>query len=437
MQLFRHLLSLTRMLLLQPYLKAVRESFCTMMPFIVILSLVHFAGSFCLNPSGPVMGEEGLDIGALLSGGLHGQAWRDSDYFRQLERLSDYLSISLPLLGTIFALALTDRLAKLWRIPKLPAMLCTLSSYFFLIASYPGDVKSLAEYFLGRGFLLALLVATSTAFIYSRLLRISWLRLSLPQEMQPRMARSMSALLPLGLTLAASLVIAWLWTDVDSNASSLPQYLRQALGQEFAQQPAVALAYEAARRLLWWLGLNGYSLTTLWTEAFYVPAQLANEFEGDQYIFTVEFFDSLSVSLLGLAISIWVFSTQLGLRRLASFSMPCLFLSINEPFLFALPIVLNPLFLTPYLLASLVNTYVGYLAISSGIVPIFQYAQPSVLPAVLQGFITTGDPMGGVLQLVWLALDIVIYSPFVIVFNLLEQEELQPGQLAKEGEGNA
>ena len=154
-------------------------------------------------------------------------------------------------------------------------------------------------------------------------------------------------------------------------------------------------------------------------------------------IFTVEFFDSLSISLLGLAISIWVFSTQLGLRRLASFSMPCLFLSINEPFLFALPIVLNPLFLLPYLLASLVNTYVGYLAISSGIVPIFQYAQPSVLPAVLQGFVTTGDPMGGVLQLVWLALDIVIYSPFVIVFNLLEQEELQPGRLAKEGEGNA
>ena len=116
---------------------------------------------------------------------------------------------------------------------------------------------------------------------------------------------------------------------MDSNASSLPQYLRQALGQEFAQQPAVALAYEAARRLLWWLGLNGYSLTTLWTEAFYVPAQLANEFEGDQYIFTVEFFDSLSVSLLGLAISIWVFSTQLGLRRLASACPACFYPSTS------------------------------------------------------------------------------------------------------------
>ena len=32
--------------------------------------------------------------------------------------------------------------------------------------------------------------------------------------------------------------------------------------------------------------------------------------------------------------------------------------------------------------------------------------------------------MGAVLQLVWLSVDIVIYTPFVVIFNLMEQDKL-------------
>ena len=237
------------------------------------------------------------------------------------------------------------------------------------------------------------------------------------------MAVSLKLLLPLSITLLASLLTAFGWLSIESSLLSLPVLLANAISESIPQSPALAVGYELIRRLLWWLGLNGNSLTCFWSEAFYVPAQTANELAGGKFIFTVEFFDATSISLLGLAISVWVFASRRKLRRLSAYCFPLMLLSINEPFLFALPIVLNPMFLVPYLLAPMLNVLVGWLAIHWGIVPLFRYTVESTAPVLLQGWLATGDVMGAVLQLVWLSLDIVVYTPFVIIFNLLTQEE--------------
>jgi PTS system cellobiose-specific IIC component len=84
------------------------------------------------------------------------------------------------------------------------------------------------------------------------------------------------------------------------------------------------------------------------------------------------------------------------------------------------------MFLVPYLLAPMLNVLVGWLAIHWDIVPLFRYTVESNAPVLLQGWLAAGDIMGAVLQLVWLSLDIVIYTPFVIIFNLLTQDEDQP-----------
>ena len=85
--------------------------------------------------------------------------------------------------------------------------------------------------------------------------------------------------------------------------------------------------------------------------------------------------------------------------------------------------MLNPLFLLPYLMAPIANVLIGYLAIDYGVVPLFRYAVESGAPVLLEGILATGDVMGAVLQLVWLSVDIIIYTPFVIVFNLLHEDE--------------
>lgn len=99
-----------------------------------------------------------------------------------------------------------------------------------------------------------------------------------------------------------------------------------------------------------------------------------------------------------------------------------MFFNIQEPLAFGLPIVLNPLLLVPYVLVPIVNTVIGYLAISFGLVPVFKYVVSWTMPLFFGGTIGTGSIMGGLLQIVWLLIDIVIYAPFVIAGNKVKDE---------------
>lgn len=417
------IIPLTRHLRKIAYLKAIRDSFCLMMPVIILLTLIHMTGYLLCNPTGPLLGEDWLGLGSVLTGGLHDQAYRESAFFAFWNQIKEYLEVTNILNSLLFALMLTVKLAELWQVNRNLALICTVAAYLFLITAFPGNGHELALYFAGRGFFLALLIATFTTLLFSRLSRLKFWQLPVVPGLPHEMAASLKLMLPLSCTLLASLLTAFSWVSVDSSLLSLPTLLANAVSESVAQSPALAVGYELTRRLLWWLGLNGYSLTCFWSEAFYLPAQTANELAGGKFVFTAEFFDATSISLLGLAISIWVFASRQKLRRLSAYCFPLMLLSINEPFLFALPIVLNPMFLVPYLLAPVLNVLVGWLAIHWGIVPLFRYTVESTAPVLLQGWLATGDVMGAVLQLVWLSLDIVVYTPFVIIFNLLTQEE--------------
>ena len=420
------IIPLSRRLRQIAYLKAIRESFFLMMPVIILLTLIHMTGYLLCNPTGPLLGEDWLGLGSVLTGGLHDQAYRESSFFAFWNHIREYLEVTNILNSLLFAMVLTVKLADLWQVNKYLALICTVAAYLFIITAFPGNNHELALYFAGRSFFLALFIATFSTLMFSRLSRLKFLQLPVLPELPHEMALSLKLLLPLSCTLLASLLTAFGWISVESSLLSLPAILAHTINESIAQSPAMAIGYELLRRLLWWLGLNGNSLTYFWNEAFYIPAQIANEISGGKFIFTAEFFDAASISLLGLAISVWVFSSRQRLRRLSAYCFPIMLLSINEPFLFALPIVLNPMFLVPYLLAPMLNVLVGWLAINWGIVPLFRYTVESTAPVLLQGWLATGDIMGAVLQLVWLSLDIVIYTPFVIIFNLLTKEEDRP-----------
>ena len=420
------IIPLSRRLRQIAYLKAIRESFCLMMPVIILLTLIHMTGYLLCNPTGPLLGEDWLGLGSILTGGLHDQAYRESSFFAFWNHIREYLEVTNILNSLLFAMVLTVKLADLWQGNKYLALICTVAAYLFLITAFPGTDHELALYFTGRGFFLALLIATFSTLMFSRLSRLNFLQLPVVPGLPHEMALSLKLLIPLSCTLLASLLTAFAWISVESSLLSLPTLLANSINESVAQSPALAIGYELIRRLLWWLGLNGNSLTYFWSEAFYIPAQTANEIAGGKFVFTAEFFDATSISLLGLAISVWVFASRQRLRRLSAYCFPFMLLSINEPFLFALPIVLNPMFLVPYLLAPMLNVLVGWLAIHWDIVPLFRYTVESNAPVLLQGWLAAGDIMGAVLQLVWLSLDIVIYTPFVIIFNLLTQDEDQP-----------
>ena len=111
------------------------------------------------------------------------------------------------------------------------------------------------------------------------------------------------------------------------------------------------------------------------------------------------------------------------MKTLGRLSLPAGIFGINEPLIFGLPIVLNPLMAVPFIFAPVVNTIIGYLATVTGIMPITLGVQlPWTCPIIFSGFLVTGSVMGSVVQIVMLAVDILIYYPF---FKLLDQRYVQ------------
>ena len=99
--------------------------------------------------------------------------------------------------------------------------------------------------------------------------------------------------------------------------------------------------------------------------------------------------------------------------------------NINEPVIYGLPIVYNPLMLIPFIIVPVIAYILTYVATATGIIVPFVGVQvPWTMPPVISGFILSGFS-GAVLQIIILALAVVIYYPFMKMQDkqFIENEE--------------
>ena len=88
--------------------------------------------------------------------------------------------------------------------------------------------------------------------------------------------------------------------------------------------------------------------------------------------------------------------------------------AVNEPLLFATPIILNPYFFIPFLLAPIASVWTFKFFVDVLKMNSFMYVLPWATPA----------PIGLVLVFVLIAVDAIIYFPFIKAYDtsLLEEE---------------
>ncbi len=97
---------------------------------------------------------------------------------------------------------------------------------------------------------------------------------------------------------------------------------------------------------------------------------------------------------LGLLLAIFIASKRAEYRDLAKMSfIPGIF-NINEPIMFGLPIVLNPIMMVPFIMVPIVNCAIRYFFVSMEIIPPVAYAVPWTTPGPLIAFLGTGGETG-------------------------------------------
>lgn len=415
------------------YLLAMRDSFSAILPFMIVGSFFGIISWVILDPSGTVMGPSGLNLGAMITG-LTGDAYTASGFVAGLSKGQQLCglvtTIGFDAFSLFLVISFSYRLGKIWGGDKFTTALTGLASFLILTPQKVGDVGGFGTaYFGNKAVLTAILVSTIASWMFVKLSKNEKLKIKMPASVPPAVSQSFAALIPVFITLGLFALFSaiLIWTSQPA-LNDLIYMAIQAPLMGFSQGVGFSLLYQILVWFFWWFGIHGHNVTAAIQNSLYMPAQLANQTGEAAYIFSNGFFEASLMHIMGLVIAIFVFSKKEDLRAVAKVGAPAMLFNIQEPLAFGLPIVLNPMLFIPYILAPVADTIIGWALISAGIVPIFKFVVPWTMPLFFDGLIGTGSIMGGVLQLIYLAVDFVIYAPFVIAMNKtkdLDQGETQ------------
>ena len=112
------------------------------------------------------------------------------------------------------------------------------------------------------------------------------------------------------------------------------------------------------------------------------------------------------------------------MRSIAKVSLPTSIFNINEPMLFGLPIVFNPIMLIPFCFTTTIIYIVAYVATALGLVSRLVVYTTWSTPILLSGYIASGgDFRNVILQILCLGIAVLCYLPFVKLMDRQKVEE--------------
>lgn len=133
-------------------------------------------------------------------------------------------------------------------------------------------------------------------------------------------------------------------------------------------------------------------------------------------------------AVLALLVAILLVSRSQKDKKVSFLSIfPSLF-NNGAPFMVGIPVLLNLLYVIPFLLIPLVNMGMAALALCFKLMPAAVYPVPDGTPSLLYAFIGTGGSLRALaVSLLCFALDVALYIPFVRMGNQVRKDLLEEG----------
>ncbi len=274
-----------------------------------------------------------------------------------------------------------------------------------------------------------------TAFIAAELYQLfvsKNLTIKMPQGVPSAVSRSFSALIPISLTLAIFLGVRILFgfTGYETVQNFIYTIIQAPLTSLGSGLPATIIAVLLIQ-VFWFFGLHGqiiinsifdpiwYALNDQNLEAFQAGADVLPNIVTKQFIDTFIVGIGGSGMTLAVLLAIFVVAKSRQLKDLGKLGIGSGIFNVNEPVIFGMPIIMNPLVIIPWLLAPVVVAIVTYTLMSIGFVPRpAGVIVPWTTPALLSGYLATGNKiMGTVMQLINMGIVFVIWLPFLKVID--------------------
>lgn len=299
---------------------------------------------------------------------------------------------------------------------------------FLLMAADPAKEGGLLTGFMGtKGLLTAFISAFVTVTIYKLCVK-NHVTIRMPDEVPPNISQVFKDLIPFTL----SIVLLYL----------VQLIVKQALGVNVAESIGALLAplFQAADGYLgitlifgayaffWFVGIHGPSIVEPAIAAItYANAEVnLNLLQAGQHadkiltsgtqMFIVTM-GGTGATLVVPFMFMWLTKSKRN-RAIGRASVVPTFFGVNEPILFGAPLVLNPIFFIPFILTPIVNVWIFKFFIDVLGMNSFTANLPWTTPAPLGLVLGTNlQVLSFVLAAVLIAVDVLIYYPFLKVYD--------------------
>ncbi|MFH5837144.1 PTS sugar transporter subunit IIC [Proteiniclasticum sp. C24MP] len=416
----------------QKHLVAIRDSFASLMPLILVGAFAVLINNVLFVPwslLASYIGEESAFI-----------VWTNTN-LAPLFSLMESGTLSIIALGLAFSMGYNRAVNE--GKDSLSTGLISVASFILLGALSRNNevVAGHVTNFLGaQGIFIALLVGLLTPEIYFAIVKKDWV-IKMPDSVPPAVSRGFSAVIPgfiavffwavIGYILnvgAGMSIFTWFETNIAAGLS--------VLGQSIFSIVFISTLIP----LLWFFGLHGANMLEAIMSPVYGTMGMENiskyingiravgtgadelavwvRGSWDAYVFM-----GGSGATLPLIVAILVFSKVKSQKEVAKLGLPPGIFMINEPVLFGIPIVLNPVYFIPFILVQPILTVVAFYATKIGFAGPIVNTVPWTTPPILNAFLATNGSWGAVgVSIINLLIAFAIYMPFVMIANRYEEQ---------------
>jgi cellobiose PTS system EIIC component len=297
----------------------------------------------------------------------------------------------------------------------------------------PEDVSFFMDGLGSKGLFTAVLVALVSVRI-QKFFTDHNLTIKLPDNVPPIVYESFVSLIPLCFLVLLFWVVRFV-IGVDIN-----QFVQKAFEPVvFALNtlPGI-LVYAFMVTLLWSVGINGDNAMDAIVAPIFLQFLAANveAMTAGQplpYVTAYGFFTAfVNVGGTGATIALALVmcnSREPGYRKVSRLSLPTQIFQINEPIFFGFPIVLNPIFMIPYILNALILTTSTYLLMYWGVIQKPLVNVPWTTPPIIGHYLVTGgDWKAAAWGAISIPIAMAIYFPFA---KVAERQRLQAEAVGK------
>lgn len=398
------------------YLTAIKDGFLTAMPVILFSSL------FILCAAIPPL------VGIKLPESFETWLWKIYDYSMGI--------VGLLVAGTTarcLAGSMNRKMPSGKVINEVSVMLASIVS-FLLLAVTKMDGAFQGDFFGTKGILSSFVAAFITVNVY-KFCVIKDITIKMPKEVPGSISQNFRDVFPFSFSVFFAAII-----DIATR-----YYLNVPFAEVFSK--ILSPVFQGAETYLglsiiwflvpffWFVGVHGPSVVKPGLAAALYGNTEANLelFRNGQHPFhaLTENFGNFVGELGGTGATFIVpiifilFMKSKQLKAVGKASIVPVMFAVNEPLLFAAPIVLNPYFLIPFCLAPIVNVIVGKFFISvlgmNGYMHVLPWATPGPIGNLMS---THFQPISFVFTVLLLVVDFIIYYPFCKAYDkvLLSEE---------------